>query len=302
MSFLTKKTYKKENKAGATSSSSMDQTLGNFKGSLPYDAQYVGTFQPLLGWRSKTTKDWINNQVGAALNSLQKLIKSESQLLKGTVFKGGFSDPAPELLYNPAYRWMRSALILDEGKFLKDLSEKLALKKVGPQIADTLARFIKTCLQDNQPVINPILEKNAKVLLELLVGLKIVNMPANYFKRALEDRSNHYLKVLNWIARLQLSDGSVSREEELKLSPIGLINLYRHYFYDFGSFLGPSIEHIWVGPCSETELIEIWSQSSYRFTESETSLQITRAEEESVAEAKELSEEMQRKSVQDIKV
>jgi hypothetical protein len=69
--------------------------LDEFKGRLPYDAQYVGTFQPLLGWRGKTTKAWINRQVAHSFDSLLTLIEKDRQLVKGPVFDGGLDDPPP---------------------------------------------------------------------------------------------------------------------------------------------------------------------------------------------------------------
>ena len=32
------------------------------------------------------------------------------------------------------------------------------------------------------------------------------------------------------------------------VSPIGIINLFRQFFYDFGSILGPPIDHVWISP------------------------------------------------------
>jgi hypothetical protein len=41
------------------------------------------------------------------------------------------------------------------------------------------------------------------------------------------------------------------------LSPVGLINLYRQFYFDFQSFLGAPVEHVWLSPGSTTELIEV---------------------------------------------
>ncbi|MEV0774068.1 hypothetical protein [Nocardia salmonicida] len=41
------------------------------------------------------------------------------------------------------------------------------------------------------------------------------------------------------------------------LSPIGLVHLYRQYFFEFDSFLGPPVGHVWLSPGGTTELIEV---------------------------------------------
>ncbi|WP_248928051.1 hypothetical protein [Paenibacillus hamazuiensis] len=44
---------------------------------------------------------------------------------------------------------------------------------------------------------------------------------------------------------------------EAVFSPIGILHLYRQYFFEFDTFLGPPVEHIWLSPGATTELYEI---------------------------------------------
>lgn len=41
------------------------------------------------------------------------------------------------------------------------------------------------------------------------------------------------------------------------LSPVGLVHLFRQYFFDLGTFLGEPVEHVWLSPGTTIELIEI---------------------------------------------
>ncbi len=41
------------------------------------------------------------------------------------------------------------------------------------------------------------------------------------------------------------------------LTPIGILHIFRQFFFEFDSFLGPAVEHIWLAPGSTTELIEV---------------------------------------------
>ncbi len=58
----------------------------------------------------------------------------------------------------------------------------------------------------------------------------------------------------------------------VSLSPIGIVHLFRQYFFEFDTFLGSPVEHIWLSPGSSLELIEIQTrkQITERFTESAT--------------------------------
>jgi hypothetical protein len=41
------------------------------------------------------------------------------------------------------------------------------------------------------------------------------------------------------------------------LSPIGVIHLYRQYFFEFDSFLGPPVGHVWISPGGSVDLVEV---------------------------------------------
>ena len=44
--------------------------------------------------------------------------------------------------------------------------------------------------------------------------------------------------------------------KEAVLSPIGLIHLFRQTFFEFDSFLGEPVEHVWLSPGATVELVE----------------------------------------------
>src|SRR5262245_30775526 len=45
--------------------------------------------------------------------------------------------------------------------------------------------------------------------------------------------------------------------ERVGLSPIGIVHLFRQYFFEFDTFLGPPVSHVWMSPGSTVELLEI---------------------------------------------
>jgi hypothetical protein len=45
--------------------------------------------------------------------------------------------------------------------------------------------------------------------------------------------------------------------EAATMSPIGLVHLYRQYFFEFDTFLGPPVQHLWLSPGGVVELVEV---------------------------------------------
>ena len=66
--------------------------------------------------------------------------------------------------------------------------------------------------------------------------------------------------AIDYASALELLDPMTfakGKGREAVLSPLGIVNLFRQYFFEFGTFLGSPVEHIWLSPGSTTELIEV---------------------------------------------
>ncbi len=50
--------------------------------------------------------------------------------------------------------------------------------------------------------------------------------------------------------------------QDAVLSPIGVIQLFREYFFELDSFLGPPVGHVWLSPGSSLELFEIHTRKT----------------------------------------
>ncbi|MFJ8209358.1 hypothetical protein [Streptomyces sp. NPDC096033] len=72
---------------------------------------------------------------------------------------------------------------------------------------------------------------------------------------------------------------------EASLSPLGVVHLFRQYFFEFDSFLGPPVQHIWLSPGAAVELIEVSTRRTLTERTSEASEEVTqRSEQESRSE------------------
>lgn len=74
------------------------------------------------------------------------------------------------------------------------------------------------------------------------------------------------------------------------LSPVGLLDLYREYFFEFDSFLGSPTGHVWLSPGGTVELIEVQTRKQMVDRTIEQSTQVTRKNEESVTQQDDLSD------------
>jgi hypothetical protein len=66
------------------------------------------------------------------------------------------------------------------------------------------------------------------------------------------------------------------------LSPIGIIHLYREYFFEFDSFLGPPVGHVWLSPGGTVELIQVSTRKILTEKTFEQSLETTTKSETDV--------------------
>jgi hypothetical protein len=86
------------------------------------------------------------------------------------------------------------------------------------------------------------------------------------------------------------------------ISPVGIVHLYRQYFFELDTFLGTPVSHVWLSPGSSVELIET---SSRKYTEEryqEFSTETTTKTEFSESVKDELSEAIKTEDRSDMKL
>ncbi len=84
--------------------------------------------------------------------------------------------------------------------------------------------------------------------------------------------------LLNWLDPLAQFDPET---QDAVLSPIGMVHVYRQYFFELDSFLGPAVGHVWVAPGTTLELFETHSRKRIEQRSFESRTQsMTRSEKE----------------------
>jgi hypothetical protein len=90
--------------------------------------------------------------------------------------------------------------------------------------------------------------------------------------------------------------------KDVSLSPIGIVHLFREYFFELDTFLGTPISHIWLSPGAEVELIEISTRKIITEKTVEDELEMIVKTEKSTTNQDELSEAVKEDNRQDLKL
>ncbi|KOV58157.1 hypothetical protein [Streptomyces sp. MMG1121] len=86
------------------------------------------------------------------------------------------------------------------------------------------------------------------------------------------------------------------------LSPIGLVNLFREYFFEFDNFLGPPAGHLWISPGGTVEVIEVSTRRTLVERTAEQSEQTDRKVEESLTEQDDVADAVKEDNSNDTKL
>jgi hypothetical protein len=78
--------------------------------------------------------------------------------------------------------------------------------------------------------------------------------------------------------------------KNVSLSPLGIVHLFRQYFFELDTFLGTPTGHVWLSPGSTVELIEVSTRRIYMEKTVEQSTETTKKIESSTTDSDEISE------------
>lgn len=268
----------------------------SYIGTLPYASELFGVYQPLLGWwKSQITARRIEVSSQRAyvaiankvLNQVRSPItvpaQGEQDMLKGRFLNAQFTvEGLKPIDLEPGLRPILSSSI-DSGvtrllrervgdepphdwqelvnpdrmtQFLEQLQkiltdpEQLAQR---PEISTYVDSFVAALgPQDRPTLLRALFDKESRIAgyLIFLAQHAPSQLTALFFRLPKTD-------ILRLAA---FSDPLLNFGDDAYraiLSPIGIIHLYREYFFEFDSFLGPAVGHVWLSPGGTIELIEV---------------------------------------------
>jgi hypothetical protein len=86
------------------------------------------------------------------------------------------------------------------------------------------------------------------------------------------------------------------------LSPIGILHLFREYFFELGTFLGPPVGHVWLSPGGTVQLIEVNTRRTLVEQTISTETETTQKTDLSQTDQDELSDAVKVENASDTKL
>jgi hypothetical protein len=271
----------------------MTVELSAFAGRLPYSSEVYGIYQPLLGWKSKrqvrrlrpgllgiddalinafavrtrpelAVEFWnhplefrINRlEVGLPLASTQQRRPSPLDSLVAAKLTERLEDADPDDVEGWSALLGRDALqgLLDEAR---------------PELEQAYRDQVERELEGTEESHEVLLARWAPLLRGRLTRESIV---AGALARAAQERQFAVLRQILFAKTELDSDGvdalrrqldpldsfdPVTDLDRVSLSPLGVVHLFRQWFFELDTFLGPPVEHVWLSPGGTVELIEV---------------------------------------------
>jgi hypothetical protein len=296
-------------------------SFDGYKGILPYASEIFGIYQPLLGWKSKIISrryDRIRSSLYLELatralaggrSSVEVKVRAPgNNVIAPRIGESGFEVAkfapvdlsaaserhvaesidsgvarliARELKPEPPSDWRT---VIDRSRIdglLEKLRGLLGNARELEQFPDVKAyveRFTKGLepRTDAKSLLEEFFSREAKIAGYLL--FLTAQSPSQLDELFYRNRRSDLLSL----AKLEdplLNFGA--NNYDAILSPIGIVHLYRQYFFEFDSFLGPPAGHVWLSPGGTVELIEVSTRRTLTEKSLEQSLEtVTKAESE----------------------
>jgi hypothetical protein len=311
----------------------------DYKGILPYASELFGIYQPLLGWKSRITgkrfdkfrNTMYRNLAQQALSAqraplqvqLDRVTRAELAAsghttlsisnLKPVIFS---SEVQPHLAptidtgisrllqrdigNKPPEDWKRLITTDSMTKLLEKLKaiiSKPAELQNYPDIAEYIQSFTTTLgASDQTTLVQSLFDKEARVsgYLIFLAQHSPAQLSDLFFIAPKADLFN-----LSTTSDPLLSFGA--NNYHAILSPVGIVHLYREYFFEFDSFLGPPVGHVWLSPGGTVELIEITTRKTFVEKTLEQSTEITTKSESNITTQDDVADAVKDENRSDVK-
>jgi hypothetical protein len=91
-------------------------------------------------------------------------------------------------------------------------------------------------------------------------------------------------------------------QAQAMLSPVGLVDLFREYFFEFDTFLGAPAGHLWLSPGGTVEVIETSTRRTLTEQTAEQSEQTTRKTEETLTDQTDVADAVKKENANDTKL
>jgi hypothetical protein len=293
-----------------------------YTGVLPYASEIFGIYQPLIGWTSKRQAERMNRGFAEDLAKarrglLQRLtplmdldLVREGRLLEvSSVAPAGFTATRPRSTSTLLGDLVAS--LLPPGDRLDDAAwDVIDERRLADMLKSEVAPRVQAWAQEQEAERHHSERITAAAqqlgLESAMAGLLVHLKQTKQFDalRELFFKDDSDLQKLQAFATSRNPLDVIDPTKEIDravLSPIGIVHLFRQYFFEFDTFLGTPVGHVWLSPGSMVELIEVSTRRSLVEKTLEQSLETTLKTEKSRTEEDELSESVKEENRSDTK-
>lgn len=297
--------------------------LQAYKNVLPYSSEIFGIYQPLLGWKSKRTIDRVYfgymRDKGSAIDFLKKRFRGVYRtsnnegscnmeilnIMPGKLAEGTISStfkiiesikqalPPEEQLEDQTWKDVLSEHNLERllnGPIREHYQDMyLELCRQFPEDSYTIRAH--TNIKPASEIISELLNEESSVS-----GVLTFLSEHNNFKELKEIFYGNKFSKSDLINDLLKSDNPFDYIDPKKdlarvgLSPIGIVHLFRQYFFELDTFLGTPVNHIWLSPGASVELVEVSTRKTIEERYVETATESIIKTEKSITEQDDISD------------
>jgi hypothetical protein len=264
------------------------------EGVLPYASELFGVYQPLIGWRSKLQHERISSAITSRFNHALTMV---DQLPKAR------SD-VPRIMRDPTGTLFGKSLVTKaqaEGSSIAHLIANHGQNETSDKPRSKSAKKKATegsRAEDSQGVEREEDDENEAASVALLKEMaKVAPAAINVMFEPKMTLLNRALLGANLFASAKQKN-----PRDAYLSPIGLLHLFREYFFEVGTFLGPPVGHVWISAGSSLELIESNTRRVVTERTMEQSAETSSKAETSTTDKTELAEAVKDENTNDLKL
>lgn len=296
---------------------------------LPYASEIFGVYQPLIGWKSARTNERLRRGFSAdiahALRSLYRQFRGSFEIALTTdealeqvrhIQPGSFevaaASPMNSFVLDSVMRQLPSADEYEETVWPRILTAERLTGTLTEEVVPRAVQWYRGAsdLDGRAPH-----EQRRKVNSMLADQLNRESAVAGYLLYLNEHGQFDALKSMFYgrasllrqlQALLEFQDpldafDPMKDLDRAALSPIGVVHLFRQYFFELDTFLGSPVSHVWLSPGASVELVEISTRKKVVERTTETAVESTVKTETSMTEQDEVSDAVKEENRSDTK-
>jgi hypothetical protein len=312
-------------------------TLEDYTAVLPYASELFGVYQPMIGWRSQrqlarklsSVSEVHRNLVDTLLSGYsgvatshtnpldcsasvedvqvggrsvsRRLVQNDSFLLAAVAERLPTDRPPDDAGWAAALdaAWLREMLGSRVARGCVDLYQSLCRERqaAGARLDDSaLETWLQRRLERESALAGALTDLAAQRQVAILES--VFYAPPQPMNDALAESISALLKDSDPFALFDPKHDI----SNVSLSPLGIVHLFRQYFFELDTFLSSPVGHVWLSPGSTVELIEVSTRRTLVEKTIEQTTSTTQKTETSTTDKDELADAVKSENKTDLKL